>query len=72
MDLPDPGMEPGSPALQADSLPTEISGKPSSEKGGRQSSSLEGAKLVLETFIIKTLQSRSDNKQRIHTDEEEV
>ena len=24
MDLPDPGIEPGSPALQVDSLPTEI------------------------------------------------
>ena len=28
MDLPDPGIKPGSPALQADSLPTELSGKP--------------------------------------------
>ena len=28
-DLPDPGIEPGSPALQADSLPTELLGKPS-------------------------------------------
>ena len=27
-DLPDPGMEPGSPALQADSLPSEPPGKP--------------------------------------------
>ena len=27
-DLPNPGIEPGSPALQVDSLPTEISGKP--------------------------------------------
>ena len=27
-DLPDPGIEPGSPALQADSLPSELSGKP--------------------------------------------
>ena len=27
-DLPDPGIEPGSLALQADSLPTELSGKP--------------------------------------------
>ena len=27
-DLPDPGIEPGSPALQADSLLTELSGKP--------------------------------------------
>ena len=28
MDLPDPEIEPGSPALQEDSLPTELSGKP--------------------------------------------
>ena len=28
MDCPDPGVELGSPALQADSLPTELSGKP--------------------------------------------
>ena len=27
-DLPDPGIEPGSPALQADSLLTELQGKP--------------------------------------------
>ena len=27
-DLPDPGIESGSPALQADSLPTELQGKP--------------------------------------------
>ena len=27
-DHPDPGIEPGSPALQADSLPTELQGKP--------------------------------------------
>ena len=27
-DLPDPGIEPGSPALQADSLPSESPGKP--------------------------------------------
>ena len=26
-DLPDPGIEPGSPALQADSLPSELKGK---------------------------------------------
>ena len=26
-DLPDPGIEPGSPALQADSLPTKLQGK---------------------------------------------
>ena len=27
-DLPDPGIEPGSPALQADSLPAKLPGKP--------------------------------------------
>ena len=27
-DLPDPGIEPGSPALQVDSLPSEPPGKP--------------------------------------------
>ena len=27
-DLPDPGLKPRSPARQADSLPTELSGKP--------------------------------------------
>ena len=26
--LPDPGIEAGAPALQAESLPTELSGKP--------------------------------------------
>ena len=29
-DLPDPGIEPGSPALQVDSLPSEPPGKPNS------------------------------------------
>ena len=28
LDLPDPGIKPGSPAFQADSLPTELPGKP--------------------------------------------
>ena len=32
-DLPDPGIEPGSPALQADSLPTELPGKPRGYRG---------------------------------------
>ena len=29
MDLPDPGIKPGSPALQVESLPLELPGKPS-------------------------------------------
>ena len=32
-DLPEPVIEPGSPALQADSLPTEPPGKPTSMLG---------------------------------------
>ena len=32
-DLPDPGIEPGSPELQADSLPSEPLGKPKDNKG---------------------------------------
>ena len=31
-DLPDPGIKPGSPASQADSLPTELSGKPTTKR----------------------------------------
>ena len=30
-DLPNPGIRPGSPAFQVDSLPTELSGKPTEE-----------------------------------------
>ena len=32
-DLPNPGTEPGSPTLQADSLPSESPGKPTKEPG---------------------------------------
>ena len=35
-DLPNKGIELGSPALQADSLPTELSGKPFINKGHHQ------------------------------------
>ena len=31
-DLPNPGIEPGSPALQADALPSEPPGKPNRDK----------------------------------------
>ena len=36
MDLPDPGIELGSPALQAASLPTELPGNPFSNPGGKK------------------------------------
>ena len=35
-DLPNPGYEPGSPALQADSLPTELQGKQEPPQQGSQ------------------------------------
>ena len=38
-DLWDPGIEPGSPAVQADSLPTELPGKPSVPPGLSKKSS---------------------------------
>ena len=34
-DLPDPGIEPRSPALQADALPSEPPGKPKEKEGER-------------------------------------
>ena len=36
-DLPDPGIEPGSPEVQADSLPSELPGKPRGVTGSLQS-----------------------------------
>ena len=35
-DLPDPGIEPGSPALEADSLPTELRGKQKCKSANRK------------------------------------
>ena len=35
-DLPNPGIEPSFPALQADSLPAKASGKPNKGHGGSQ------------------------------------
>ena len=41
-DLPDPGIEPVSPALQADSLPLEPLGKPTFFEAGTKTPSSEG------------------------------
>ena len=42
-DLPDPGIQPGSPALQEDSLLTELSGKPSREERNSQFTASKGS-----------------------------
>ena len=43
-DLPDPGIEPGFHALQADPLPTELQGKPNCPPGKRLNQSRENNK----------------------------
>ena len=57
-DLPDPGIEPGFPALQADTLPTELSGKPLvhfwwSENCKLDSGTLENKENWFSVFIIE-------------------
>ena len=46
--LPDPGMEPGSPALQADALPSEPPGKPIISIDKPSNMSL----ITFETFLV--------------------
>ena len=45
-DLPNPGIKPGSPALQADSLPAELPGKPSWSRRQGLHQGAEGEKAV--------------------------
>ena len=47
-DLPDPGIEPGSPALEADALTSEPQGKPSVVRIGSQNSVLTKGASTLE------------------------
>ena len=64
MDLRDPGIEPGSPALQADSLPTELWGKPYIFTGEHKLTT------TTETYITDVTSDRSkgvfDLKMREH------
>ena len=48
-DLPNPGIKPGFPALQADSLPTELHGKPNSILKSRDST------LPIKVHLIKAM-----------------
>ena len=53
-DLPDPGIERGSPALQADSIPSEPPGRPrESSKGNGSTLQLWGREKMLERVSIK-------------------
>ena len=55
MDLPNPGIEPRSPALQVDSLPTELSGKPSDDLVA-QSKTSQLVKIVLQQCLQRLVQ----------------
>ena len=58
-DLPNPGIEPGSPALQADALPSEPQGSPIIVLGGVSKNILPGfmSKSVLTVFSSKIFYS---------------
>ena len=74
-DLPDPGVKPGSPALQADALPSELPGKPlglriqaSSQSILKESSpgcSLEGLMLKLKLQYFGHCMRRADSLEKI-------
>ena len=73
-DLPDPGVKPGSPALQADALPSELPGKPlglriqaSSQSILKESSpgcSLEGLMLKLKLQYFGHCMRRADSLEK--------
>ena len=49
-DLPNPGIEPGCPALQADSLPTELQGKPECKLSQEEKASHSSAVIALDSI----------------------
>ena len=53
-DLPNPGIEPGSPALQADALPSEPPGKSSQRKGNAKGKMAEKALQIAERREVKS------------------
>ena len=57
-DLPNPGIEPGSPALQADSLPSEPQGDPGSVPGLGRSPG-EGNGYLLQHPILENSMDRA-------------
>ena len=66
MDLPDPGIEIGSPALQEDSLPAERPGKSMAESEGELKSLLSKGKEQSEKSGLKlNIQNKKIKKQRL-------
>ena len=50
--LPNPGIEPGSPALQADTLPSEPAGKPYMTQACRKKTITVGFHSFIPSFIL--------------------
>ena len=61
-DLPDPGIEPVSPGLQADSLPTELRGKPYMGRRGNKDTSKDAIVLIQGTHDSGLESARSRNR----------
>ena len=57
-DLPDPGIEPGSPALQADSLPTEPPGNRNRNRVHNKWTALETSQILPPPLSVKKLSSK--------------
>ena len=51
-DLPDPGIEPGSPTLQADALPSEPPRKQGKVEGGTKEEKKEGKRAPMEKILL--------------------
>ena len=64
-DLPDPGIEPGPPALQADSLPTEISRKPPNEYSGSISFRIDWFGLLAVQGTLRSFLQHHNSKASI-------
>ena len=62
MDLPDPGIELGSPALQVDSLPTELSGKP--PHSSRRKHTINKNSMVCQVDINNAKEYKAQGKRR--------
>ena len=64
-DLPDPGIEPGSPALKADSLPSELPGKPSDNYNWYMNDKSRRKELVLSAWKCMDRLSSENEKNNM-------
>ena len=65
--LPDPGIKPRSPALQADSLPAEAPGKPTLRQTQRQKCRRESREMTCRDALLRLDSTHLSAHTRIHT-----